>query len=349
MATGANKNHTHGSERGGQKKKKRKAKQALQQKTKAEQSSGPAEQSRLPLGTGDLRVLILGEHDFAFAASLALAWGECSKLTATALATEAATLGIDEAEDNIETVKAFGGTIVHQVDPTALSACEALRSLTKKGFDRIAFNFPRCHPPPAPHVALEQHQELLRRCFKTVLQGKVLASGGQLHITLKPADAKHWDLVTIAKIAGLRVLWCRPFDDSEAQGYSSPCSQAVRSELPPTPPSPPFLPPRWRSGSCRFLPPTTYHLPPTSYLPTSYSLPGDVRSLGAAAKAGRGCGESSQGGRHRQGSPRAEDRTDGTDVQRGVADAPQEGAAHAKASHQAALRGQPHLSQAVLS
>ena len=96
------------------------------------------------LGDGDLRVLLLGEGDFGFAAALAMDWGECPQLTATTLGSESATLALKgDVEDNVETVKAFGGTVCFKVDATALHASELVMARAgKRGYDRIVFNFP---------------------------------------------------------------------------------------------------------------------------------------------------------------------------------------------------------------
>ena len=103
-----------------------------------------------PLGEGNLSVLLLGEGDFSFAAALAYVWdeagGDCDKVTATALGTEASTLAIEGAEDNTEAFKAFGGTVLYGVDATALHRCDALYPrMGKVGLLR---------PSPSPHPSL---------------------------------------------------------------------------------------------------------------------------------------------------------------------------------------------------
>ena len=216
MAQLSQNKHTFGAERGCQKKKKRRA-QKQQEADRAEKKEEKRGTPQGPLGDGDLKVLLLGEGDFSFAAALALEWGACDKgdkITATALSSESAAIKTEGAEDNIETVKAFGGTVLHRVDATALHACDALQQTKKKGrhFDRIVFNFPCSsaggHKARPADLVIADQQALLRGCFKSVLSGKLLATLGQIHITLRPADASKWDLVTLAKLAGLRVHSC---------------------------------------------------------------------------------------------------------------------------------------------
>ena len=82
-------------------KKREKADEEAKQKAK-DDSGGASKQPRAPpLGEGNLRVLLLGEGDFSFAAALAYTWaasaGDCDSVTATTLGTEASTLALKGA------------------------------------------------------------------------------------------------------------------------------------------------------------------------------------------------------------------------------------------------------------
>lgn len=167
-------------------------------------------------------VLLLGEGDFGFAASLATLWGDCSRLVATALQSEADVLSRAGAEDNLETIRACGGTVLFGVDVSRLhNGHDAGR---KKGFDRVVFNFPlvsggRPRDPPALTAA---NQLLLREVFHNASTGSLLAEGGELHITVprgQPYDG--WSLPTLAKLARLRVKRAVPFDLTSFPGYTS--------------------------------------------------------------------------------------------------------------------------------
>jgi 25S rRNA (uracil2634-N3)-methyltransferase len=167
-------------------------------------------------------VLLLGEGDFGFAASLATLWGDCSKLVATALQSEADVLALAGAEDNVETIRACGGTVLFGVDASRLHSGQDVGR--KKGFDRVVFNFPlvnggRPRDPPAFTAA---NQSLLREVFHHVSTGSLLAENGELHITLprgQPYDG--WSLPTLAKLARLRVKRAVPFDLTCFPGYTS--------------------------------------------------------------------------------------------------------------------------------
>ena len=174
----------------------------------------------------DMRVLLLGEGNFSFAAALALDWGDdCEKLTATTDAGKATTLALDaDAEDSIETVRAFGGSVLYKVDATDLQANEeVVRRATKKGYQRIVFNFPSVPSSIPSHQAVEASQALLRGVLKSVLSSRLLCTvSGELHVTLSRADGASWSLVDIARIAGMCVKSCTPFDASRYQGYEAP-------------------------------------------------------------------------------------------------------------------------------
>ena len=214
--------HSHGGiSRQKTKAKKRRPQSVHLTDTQRPIQSAAAASSCNALGDGE-RILLLGEGDFGFAAALALGWGQCPKLTATSLASESSTLAsYPEAEDNLETVKAFGGKLVFKVDATALDT-SAVGG--KKGFDKIIFNFPAtdsCSSNSSSSV--EVHQSLLRGLFKSVLSGRLLKEAtGELHVTTHTAEAATWKLVEIANIAGLRLKACTEFRPDKYHGYRPP-------------------------------------------------------------------------------------------------------------------------------
>lgn len=182
-----------------------------------------------------MRVLLLGEGNFAFAAALALDWGECAKLTATTKVSKSKTLAEDaEAEDNLETIKAFGGSVLFRVDATDLLESEGVTKRGKKGgFERVVFNFPSASSSSMPaHQSIEANQTLLRGLFKSLLSSQLLCkAGGELHLTLSAAKASEWKLLEMTTIAGLRVKSTSPFDTARYHGYAppAPCARDART------------------------------------------------------------------------------------------------------------------------
>ena len=215
-------------------KEARKARKNSKQQQKAASSVGTASGAGVAsssgaagsLGDGDLRVLLLGEGDFGFAAALAMDWGECPQLTATTLGSESATLALKgDVEDNVEAVKAFGGTVCFKVDATALHASELVMARAgKRGYDRIVFNFPASElKTTSSQQAVEANQGLLRGMLKSILSNRLLkgSAAGELHLTMRPSDAAEWKLVDISRIAGLRMRSTAPFDAARYQGYEA--------------------------------------------------------------------------------------------------------------------------------
>jgi len=168
------------------------------------------------------RCLLLGEGDLEFAAMLAREWGECERLTATTLADE--TTLAEEALDNCETVKAFGGTVLFRVDATRLAQSEAVRR-AKKGYDRIVFNFPCVGEATPARASIAENQELLRGIFASA--SPLLAKEGELHVTLwrgEPYDS--WTIVALARLEGMRAKGCCPFDGTMYQSSAAAAQRA---------------------------------------------------------------------------------------------------------------------------
>lgn len=194
-------------------------------------SAAPAASSSSAVGfkyDASQRILLLGEADFSFAASLAMTMGEAGRLAATTLDDERITRakGYAEFEDNAEVVRSFGGVVAFGVDAAEPLRSDAVKRAARPagkhetfGFDRIVFNFPDCGA--SGHAAIAENQALLRRLFTAVSRDGLLAPSGQLHLTLsrgEPSDK--WDAVEIARIAGLRVGSCAGFDGAQFPGYA---------------------------------------------------------------------------------------------------------------------------------
>ena len=88
-------------------------------------------------------------------------------------------------------------------------------------YDRIVFNFPHAEGSTSSHhFAVEANQALLRGVFKSIMSNRLLkAVVGELHLTLRQADAVEWKLVDLARLAGLRVRSSAPFEPARYQGY----------------------------------------------------------------------------------------------------------------------------------
>ena len=71
------------------------------------------------------------------------------------------------------------------------------------------------------------NQAMLRALFSNVHSSDLLAPEGELHVTLhRGAPYDSWNVVTLAKLAGLRVRSCTPFDACAFAGYTGGMSGA---------------------------------------------------------------------------------------------------------------------------
>ena len=176
-----------------------------------------------------LKTLLIGEGDFSFAAALAITFGECPSLCATAFDDEATLHNkYAAAAENIEMVRSLGGQVILGVDATRLAAGQAAsvavrRAAGKQGFDRIVFNFPHAGSGTKDQARnIAEHQALLRGFFCSVTStSSLLAEQGEVHVTVKrgePYDS--WNVVVLAKLAGLRVRNCVDFVPSRYPGYA---------------------------------------------------------------------------------------------------------------------------------
>ncbi|KAJ7982721.1 DUF2431 domain-containing protein [Quillaja saponaria] len=86
------------------------------------------------------KILLVGEGDFSFSACLAIAFGTAANMVATSLdSRDSLRLKYSNVMANLNLLRMFGCTIVHEVDAHTMSHHPLLHM---KRFDRIIFNFP---------------------------------------------------------------------------------------------------------------------------------------------------------------------------------------------------------------
>lgn len=93
-----------------------------------------------PQYTSKDTILLIGEGNFSFAKSLCENYLEegADNLTATCYDTEEVLYQkYEEAKDNVELVRSFGGTVLFEVDGTDLP-----KAVKKNKYTKIIFNFP---------------------------------------------------------------------------------------------------------------------------------------------------------------------------------------------------------------
>ncbi|XP_005143534.2 ferredoxin-fold anticodon-binding domain-containing protein 1 [Melopsittacus undulatus] len=166
------------------------------------------------------RVLLVGEGNFSFAASLCGAEGTC--VVATCYESEEEVSGCVGAAENIQRLREEGAEVVFSVDCTKLKDCFLPG---KREFDCIYFNFPHC----GRKAGVVKNRELLAHFFHS--SAEVLSEEGEIHVALcngqggTPADQPRrewhnsWQIVAVAAGAGFILSSVHPFKAEIIRGY----------------------------------------------------------------------------------------------------------------------------------
>ncbi|NXK37068.1 FDXA1 protein, partial [Piprites chloris] len=166
------------------------------------------------------RVLLLGEGNFSFAASLCGAEG--AHVVATCYESEEDASRRGGAARSIRRLRESGAEVVFSVDCTKL---KDYFSPEKRQFDCIYFNFPHC----GRKAGVVKNRELLAHFFRS--SAEVLAEEGEVHVALcsgqggTPADQPRrewhnsWQIVAVAAGAGFILSNVHPFNAEAIHGY----------------------------------------------------------------------------------------------------------------------------------
>ena len=140
------------------------------------------------------KILLLGEGDFSFAASLSRL-GFCN-LIATSLEDYKTVIKTHyNSKYNIQLIKRMKNKIFHNIDITQIDQHKHFKSLSEESkFDIIIFNFP--HSGIANYEyqkSIPSNQQLLRSIFEQ--SSNLLKQNGELHIALKSEPIYNsWDI-----------------------------------------------------------------------------------------------------------------------------------------------------------
>ncbi|CAN1190467.1 Uncharacterized protein At4g26485 [Linum perenne] len=148
------------------------------------------------------KILLVGEGDFSFSASLAISFGSSApNIVATSLdSQEFLRTNYKKAMDNIAALRARCCVVLHELDATTM-ACNCYLSWQK--FDRIVFNFPFAgfFKEENRESQIRKHQNLIRMFMENAK--KMITETGEIHIThktvAKPGGGYPWP--------GPRVPW----------------------------------------------------------------------------------------------------------------------------------------------
>ncbi|XVF76989.1 hypothetical protein PTKIN_Ptkin14bG0004100 [Pterospermum kingtungense] len=173
------------------------------------------------------KILLVGEGDFSFSASLAVAFGSARNMVATSLdSREMLLLKYSGAMENLKKLEELGCTIVHEVDATTMSQHGLLKLYS---FDRIVFNFPhaglyyREHDTPQ----IQLHKKLVKGFFRNAY--KMVADNGEVHITHKTSHPfSMWNIEKLAREVGLELINEVPFSKGEYPGYENKRGHGIK-------------------------------------------------------------------------------------------------------------------------
>ncbi|KAK9673765.1 hypothetical protein RND81_12G187900 [Saponaria officinalis] len=160
-------------------------------------------------------ILLVGEGDFSFSASLAVAFGCASNMVATSLNPQ---VFLEKHyrmfPQNKMALEVRGGVVLHGVDATNLIN----HVLGNIRFDRIIFNFPHAGCFGGTVHDLRKNRELIKGflgCAK-----KMLKRQGEIHITHKSNGFfRQWNIPKLGLDEGLHLIQEIEFIRSTYSGY----------------------------------------------------------------------------------------------------------------------------------
>ncbi|XVE50911.1 hypothetical protein DITRI_Ditri01bG0201500 [Diplodiscus trichospermus] len=164
------------------------------------------------------KMLLVGEGDFSFSASLAVAFGSAKNMVATSLNSRGYLWrNYKKAMSNIHELRTRGCKVLHGVDATKMANYCFLGG-TK--FDRVIYNFPHAGffagEPSESHR--RRNQLLLSLFFKNAKE--MIHENGEIHVTHKcNGFFLSWNLRGLASAVGLELIQELPFNYTDYPGY----------------------------------------------------------------------------------------------------------------------------------
>ncbi|KAL2456212.1 uncharacterized protein Fot_57007 [Forsythia ovata] len=168
------------------------------------------------------RILLVGEGDFSFSASLAVAFGSASYMIATSLdSRDFLKKNYKHAMSNIEKLRSRDCIVMHEIDATKIANNY---SLGGKTFDRVVFNFPFAgfFKELSREAQLKKHRRLVSLFLKNAKE--MISENGEIHISHKTNEFHiEWKLESVAFSHRLRLIEAVEFNQFDYPGYNTKC------------------------------------------------------------------------------------------------------------------------------
>ncbi|XP_022877723.1 uncharacterized protein At4g26485-like [Olea europaea var. sylvestris] len=166
------------------------------------------------------QILLVGEGDFSFSLSLALAFGTASNITASSLDSYGELIiKYKNANANLFALKFNGASILHEVDVKKIKLHPGLE---KRKFDRIIYNFPHAgfHGKEHKPGVIKLHRNLACEFFRNACD--MLQENGEIHVSHKTTyPFNNWKIGDLASNYALEMIECADFKIEDYPGYTN--------------------------------------------------------------------------------------------------------------------------------
>ncbi|EXC15613.1 hypothetical protein L484_006877 [Morus notabilis] len=176
------------------------------------------------------KILLVGEGNFSFSASLARAFRMAVNMVATSLDSKDTLLTKygRSCEQHLQELKKKGWLVLHEVDVNDMNQHPTLKYMK---FDVIVFNFPH-----AGHFGLQETQTMLKEMHKDLLRAffrsarELLEKGGEVHVAHRDdSPYNKWKIEELARENDLVLKEKVVFKKEDYPGYENKRGSETRA------------------------------------------------------------------------------------------------------------------------